>query len=165
MTTTESAVMTTEATDFINHEADLADKHRYAEWLELWNPERAHYYVPIEWDHPERRRLAIIRDNHSRLTDRIRRLMSGTAHLQDPPSSLCRVMSVLDVAEGPESGTIATRSKFVLVEIRPDRQGLWAGEVLHTLGRRDSGGSLELWAKEIRLVNVAQPMQSLGFII
>jgi 3-phenylpropionate/cinnamic acid dioxygenase small subunit len=163
--TTASRLLEADATAFINHEADLADKHQYAAWLALWNPERALYYVPMVWDQPERRHLAVIRDNHARLSDRIRRLLSGKAHLQDPPSSLCRVVSVLDVAEGPENGTIATRSKFVLVEVRPDRQGVWAGEVLHVLGRRDDDSSLEIWSKEIRLVNMAQPLQSLGFII
>jgi hypothetical protein len=42
---------------------------------------------------------------------------------------------------------------------------VWAGEVLHVLGRRDDDSSLEIWSKEIRLVNMAQPLQSLGFII
>ena len=135
MSATESRLLTADATDFINREADLADKHQYAEWLALWNPERALYYVPMVWDQPDRRNVAVIRDNHARLSDRIRRLMSGKAHLQDPPSSLCRVVSVLDVAEGEESGSVVTRSKFVLVEVRPDRQGVWGGEVLHTLGR------------------------------
>jgi len=154
-----------EVTEFINREGDLADKHQYGEWLALWNPERALYLIPMEWQQTgPSRHVAVIRDNYARLGDRIRRLQSGNAHMQDPPSLLCRVISLLEVTDGPEDQSATARSKFVCMEARPDREVLWGGEVIHTLGRRHDG-HLEMWTKEVRLVNVARPMQALGFIM
>lgn len=165
MTTAVSPTLREEIADFVEVEARLADQHRYAEWLGLWNPARALYVVPYDWeDADESSRLAVMRDNHARLSDRIRRFESGSAHVQDPRSRLSRVISRLLIAPGDEGSLIAS-GNFVCVEVRMDRQVTWAGEVRYTVAPAASDSGLELWTKEVRLANIARPLSPIGFLL
>ncbi|MCX2933741.1 hypothetical protein ORI20_26065 [Mycobacterium sp. CVI_P3] len=164
MTTINTLVSTQDVIDFVEHEADLADTHRVQEWLELWNPDRALYFVPYGDDEEGSLRVALIRDGYGQLCQRIQRLTSGSAHAQNPPSQLCRVMSRITTREG-EDGSVVARSKFVCVESRPGRDVLWAGTTLHTVAVRPAGGGLELWRKEVRLVNSQKEIPPLAFLI
>lgn len=163
MPTTNTMVSTDEVIDFVEHEAELADTHRFQDWLELWNRDRALYYVPYGDEEEEQLRVAIIRDDYDRLCQRIQRLTSGSAHAQDPPSRLCRVVSRITMREG-EGGSVVASSKFVCVESRPDREVLWAGKAIHTVAPRTNGG-LELWRKEVRLVNAQKEIPALSFLV
>ena len=50
--------------DFVDHEAELADSHRFDEWLELWSPVHAAYFVPHGANPESWREVAIIRDDY-----------------------------------------------------------------------------------------------------
>lgn len=165
MTTMNTMVSTQDVVDFVEHEAELADAHRYQEWLDLWNGDRASYFVPYDDDDEgEQLRVAIIRDDYGQLCQRIQRLTSGSAHAQNPPSRLCRVISRITTRDGGD-GSIVAKSKFVCVESRPDREVLWAGTLLHTVAPREDGAGLELWRKEVRLVNAQREIPALAFLI
>lgn len=150
--------------DFIAHEADLADDHRLEEWLELWNPDRAAYLVPHGALPAGRREVAIIRDDYSRMCERVRRLRTGSAHAQDPPSCLSRVMGRPRLEPGDEGSVVAT-ANFVCVEVRPDRETVWAGKSIYVIAPRADADGLELWRKEIRLVNARFEIPALTFLI
>lgn len=163
MSDVKTAVSASEVVDFVDHEAELADTHRLQEWLALWNRERALYLVPYADEAEGRLQVAIIRDDYDKLCQRIQRLSSGSAHAQEPPSRLCRVMSRIKMCDG-ESGSVVASSNFVCVESRPDRDVLWAGTAIYTVAPRlDSG--LELWRKEVRLVNAQKEIPPLAFLI
>jgi len=163
MSSAKTLVSTEEVVDFIDHEAELADAHRLQEWLDLWNRERASYLVPYPGEDEGRLRVAIIRDDYDKLCQRIQRLSSGSAHVQDPPSRLCRVMGRVKTRDGGD-GSVVASSNFVCVEWRPEREVLWAGTAIHTVAPRVDGG-LELWRKEVRLVNAQAEISPLGFLI
>lgn len=164
MSTMNTIVSTQDVVDFVEHEAELSDAHRLQEWLDLWNRDRALYYVPYGDEDVDSLRVAIIRDDYGQLCQRIQRLTGGSAHAQNPPSQLCRIMSRVTTREG-EDGSVVATSKFVCVESRPDREVLWAGKTIHTVAPGAAGGGLELWRKEVRLVNSQKEIPPLAFLI
>ena len=149
--------------DFVHEEAELADQHRYEEWLALWNPQRALYLVPSGENGRGPQRVSLIRDDFDRLKARIARLRSGGAHSQDPPSSLCRVIGRGRPVKS-EAGVWIVTSNFVCTEFRPGRDLIvWSGTSTHTIA--PAGDRLELWRKEVRLVNIAADLPPLTFLI
>src|SRR5260221_6494375 len=106
---------------FIYYEAQLADEHRYDEWLALWT-EDARYWVPSGRDEIDpQREISLIYDDRVRLQVRIARLKSGFAHAQEPKSRMRRVVSNI-VIEETENGEILIQSNFLLVELRRGKQ-------------------------------------------
>jgi benzoate/toluate 1,2-dioxygenase subunit beta len=150
--------------DFVHYEAELADDHKHEEWLALWNPERASYVVPYPDDPGDGFRVAIVRDDYEHLCERIRHLSSTSAHAPEPPSRLCRVIGRVKVLSGEEGSAIAT-SNFVCVESRLDREVLWAGTTQHIVAPRRGTEGLELWRKEVHLVNAASEIPVLAFLV
>jgi benzoate/toluate 1,2-dioxygenase beta subunit len=165
MSSTSTVISLDEVVDFIHHEAELADAHRLQDWLALWNPERASYVVPYPGDNTEGRlRLAIVRDDYAHLCERIQHLGSGLSPAQAPPSRLCRVIGRVKARDG-EDGSVVASSNFMCVESRPDREVLWAGTTIHTIAPRAGSDSLELWRKEVQLVNAQSELPALAFLI
>ena len=75
---------------FLFHEAQLMDEHRFDEWLALWS-EPALYWVPSNRDDLDpAREVSLIYDDWVRLQLRIARLKSGFAHAQEPRSRMRR---------------------------------------------------------------------------
>lgn len=148
--------------DLIDLEAALADAHRYEEWLALWSPEHAAYVVPHGALGSGRREVAIIRDDFERMCERIRRLRSGQAHSQDPPSVLCRVMGRPRLADSDGTAR-TTATPFICSEVRPERQTTWSGTALHTIDL--AGGRPLIRRKEVRLVNAHHELPALTFLI
>ena len=159
-----AAIPLDEVVDFIHLEAELADTHRLEDWLALWNPERASYVVPYPGDTGDGLRVAIIGDDYQHLCERVQHLSSSSAHAPDPPSRLCRVIGRVKARDG-EDGSVVASSNFVCVESRPDRETLWAGSTMHTIAPREGGDSLELWRKEVCLVNAESEIPVLAFLI
>jgi len=149
--------------DFVHEEAELADQHRYEEWLALWNPQRALYLVPYRENGTGSQRVSVIRDDFDQLAARIVRLRSGAAHSQDPPSSLCRVLGRVRPIKSDSAAWVVT-SNFVCMESRPGRDLIvWSGTYTHTIAFADD--RFELWRKEVRLVNIAADLPPLTFLI
>ena len=165
MQTTNTVIPLDLVIDFVHHEAELSDNHQLQEWLALWNPVRATYVVPYPGGVAGRQlQVAIISDDYEHLCQRIQHLTSGSAHAQDPPSRLCRVIGRIKVRPGDDGSVIAS-SNFVCVESRPQREVLWAGTTTHTIGLDEGGESLQLWRKEVRLVNAQSELPPLAFLI
>jgi benzoate/toluate 1,2-dioxygenase beta subunit len=147
---------------FIYHEADLMDEHRYDEWLELWTDD-ALYWVPTGRDEVDpKREISLIYDDRTRLQVRIARLKSGFAHAQDPKSRMRRVISNIAVSE-ETNRDILSRSNFLLVELRRGKQDLFAGRTIHRL--RPHAGSFKLVFKKVLLVNNDESIDNLTFLI
>src|SRR5215470_17817142 len=117
---------------FIYYEAQLADEHRYDEWLALWTDD-ALYWVPSGHDDLDpKREISLIYDDRTRLQVRIARLKSGFAHAQEPKSRMRRVVSNI-VSTETENGEILTQSNFLLAELRRGKQDMFAGRTIHRL--------------------------------
>jgi benzoate/toluate 1,2-dioxygenase beta subunit len=152
--------------DFLYKEARLADEARYAEWLALWTDDGV-YWVPATTD-PEvdpDRQISHIYDNKNRITTRVTLLQSGHRYSQEPASLMRRLVSNIEVAPA-ENGDLVAESNFILVELSVQAKHethLWAGRTTHRLRRID--GQLRMSSKKVVLVNAAEPLPNLAFLI
>lgn len=152
--------------EFLHREARLADEARYAEWLALWTDD-AIYWVPATTDpaaDPEQH-LSHIYDNRARLDTRVSMLRTGQRYSQEPASRMRRLISNIEVEAGAD-GELVAGSNFILGELsiqaRHDLH-LWIGRATHHL--RPVDGTLKLRHKKVVLINAADPLPNLSFLI
>jgi benzoate/toluate 1,2-dioxygenase beta subunit len=154
------------ATDFLHLEARLADEGRYAEWLALWTDD-AVYWVPATTDPgaDPAKHLSHIYDNRARLETRVKMLQTGVRWSQAPASLMRRVIGNAEV-RAAEAGELAVESNFILGELAVQARHemhWWVGRATHRLRRVD--GALRLAAKTVVLINAAEPLPNLGFLL
>ena len=152
--------------EFLYREGRLADEARYVEWLALWTDD-AVYWVPATTDpaaDPETR-LSHIYDNRARLETRIKLLQTGHRYSQEPASLMRRLISNIEVAEGSDDELVAG-SNFILAELSIQAKSemhWWVGRATHHLRRVD--GLLRMRLKKVVLINAAEPLPNLSFLI
>jgi benzoate/toluate 1,2-dioxygenase beta subunit len=152
--------------EFLHREARLADEARYAEWLALWTDD-AVYWVPATTDpaaDPDKH-LSHIYDNRGRLETRIKLLQTGYRYSQEPASPMRRLVSNIEVAPA-ENGELVAESNFALAELAIQARRemhWWVGRATHRLRR--VGGELRMCRKKVVLVNAAEPLPNLSFLI
>ncbi|SCW66245.1 3-phenylpropionate/cinnamic acid dioxygenase, small subunit [Sphingobium faniae] len=148
--------------DFLFDEAEIADAHRYEDWLGLWGQD-AFYWMPCNDDDidPDMH-VALIHEDRMGLEDRIRRLSSGFAHTQQPRSRISRVISHIRCGE-LEEGLVEVRSVFNLTAFRRDRFEIFAGRQIHVL--RPVENRFEIVRKTVYLVNNDGYMSNMTFLI
>jgi benzoate/toluate 1,2-dioxygenase beta subunit len=152
--------------EFVYREARLADEARYAEWLALWTDDGV-YWVPATTDTgatPDTR-ISHIYDNRTRIDTRVKLLQTGLRHSQEPASLMRRLVSNLEVTRA-EGGELVAESNFILAELSiQSRHELhwWVGRTTHRLRRVD--GELRMSHKTVVLVNAAEPLPNLAFLI
>lgn len=113
-----------EVEQFLYAEARLLDERQYEAWLELFTPD-ARYWVPTVatrmrddgGEIADKRSLAHFDDSKRTLTLRIKRLLSGFAYAEDPPSRTVRIVSNVQIDPGDVNGVTA-RSNLVLYRTR-----------------------------------------------
>lgn len=151
-----------EAEEFIFREAELADDHRFDEWLALWTKD-ARYWVPCnEEDVDPAKKISVIYDDWKKIDDRVFRLKGRHAHAQTPRSRLCRVVSNVRLAGFDREGGTVT-SRFVLAEVRRNAQHVWLAKQRHVLVRVD--GEFRMKEKWVYLINNDTPMTNLAFLV
>ena len=154
------------AVEFLHREARLADEARYAEWLALWTDDVV-YWVPATTDpaaDPDKH-LSHIYDNRGRLETRIKLLQTGHRYSQEPASLMRRLIANIEVAPA-DNGELVAESNFALAElaIQAKRElHWWVGRAKHRLRR--VGGELRMCRKTVVLVNAAEPLPNLSFLI
>jgi 3-phenylpropionate/cinnamic acid dioxygenase small subunit len=152
--------------EFLYREARLADEARYAEWLALWTDD-AVYWVPAttEPDADPETRISHIYDNRARLETRIKLLQTGHRYSQEPASLMRRLVSNIEVAEEPD-GRLVAGSNFMLAELSVQAKAemhWWVGRATHHLRR--GNGPLRMSLKKVVLINAAEPLPNLSFLI
>jgi 3-phenylpropionate/cinnamic acid dioxygenase small subunit len=153
-------------TEFLYREARLADEARYAEWLALWTDDGV-YWVPATTDPraDPHRHLSHVYDNRARLETRVTLLQTGHRYSQEPASLMRRIVSNVEARAG-EGGELIAESNFILAELAVQaRHELhwWTGRTTHRLRRVD--GELRMCGKTVVLVNAAEPLPNLAFLI
>ena len=152
--------------EFLYREARLADEARYAEWLALWTDD-AVYWVPASTDpaaDPETR-ISHIYDNRTRLETRIKLLQTGHRYSQEPASLMRRLISNIEARE-VEGGELVAESNFLIAELAIQAKHevhWWVGRATHRLRRVD--GALRMCGKTVVLINAAEPLPNLSFLI
>ena len=153
------------AVAFLYEEARLADEARYAEWLALWTDDGV-YWVPATTDPaatPDTH-ISHIYDNRARIDTRIKLLQTGR-YSQEPASLMRRLISNVEVTAA-DGGELVAASNFLLAELSiQSRHEMhwWVGRTTHRLRRVD--GELRMAAKTVVLVNAAEPLPNLSFLI
>ena len=110
-------------------------------------------------------RLSHIYDNRARLETRIKLLQTGHRYSQEPASLMRRIISNIEVEEGPD-GELVAGSNFILAELSIQAQSemhWWVGRATHRLRRVD--GALRMRQKKVVLINAAEPLPNLSFLI
>ena len=162
-----------EISEFLYHEAVLADESRYEDWVALVTDD-IHYWVPFgAGDYEPGSRVSFLNDNRNRLTTRIQQLMSGRRYSQVPKSPMRRVISniqILAVYPGDngdgDGDEYEVGSNFVLYEHAVQATNdmrIWVGRTTHRLRRTDEG--LRIAAKKVDLVNSTSALPNMAFII
>ena len=152
--------------EFLYREARLADEARYAEWLALWT-EEAVYWVPSSTgpDADPETRISHIYDNRARLETRIKLLQTGHRYSQEPASLMRRLISNIEVVDGRD-GQLVAGSNFILAELSIQAKAemhWWVGRATHHLRRVE--GALRMSLKKVVLINAAEPLPNLSFLI
>jgi 3-phenylpropionate/cinnamic acid dioxygenase small subunit len=104
-------------------------------------------------------------DNRARIDTRIKLLQTGNRYSQEPASLMRRLISSVEVTAG-EGGELVVESNFLLAELSiqsKHEMHWWVGRTTHRLRRVD--GELRMALKKVVLVNAAEPLPNLSFLI
>ena len=152
-----------EVEQFLYLEARLADESDYDGWEGLWTDD-ALYWVPAgRADADPGAEVAVIFDNRSRIATRLNQLRTGKRYAQSPASNLRRLISNVEILGRTEGGDTEVGANFLLLESRARGLQLWGGRATYRLRRVD--GALRLAYKKVALVNLDQPLPTMGFLI
>jgi 3-phenylpropionate/cinnamic acid dioxygenase small subunit len=150
-------------TAFIHKEARFQDEHEYEAWEALWTDDGV-YWVPANGANidPERE-MSIIYDNRSRISLRVKQLLTGKHHAQTPQSRLRRIVSNIELLDEQQGGEIAVASNSVVFESSLRDDTIWAARNEYRLRYVD--GELRMAYKKVTLVNNEKPLFTLSFLI
>ncbi|MDG2114241.1 MAG: aromatic-ring-hydroxylating dioxygenase subunit beta [Actinomycetota bacterium] len=160
---------------FVHREARLADEFQLDEWEELLTDD-FHYWVPagrLEGNPADQ--LSYLNDNRARVATRVRQLKTGKRLSQLPMSPMRRVVSNLEILEGPHNGDrhnedrdteYEVAANFVIYELAAQSSRelrVWPGHVRYRLRRSTDG--LQMAAKWVELVTAEAGLRNLTFLI
>lgn len=108
--------------------------------------------------------ISHVYDNRARLETRIKLLQTGQRYSQEPASLMRRIVSNVEVTA--EGGELVAGSNFLLGELSIQARHemhWWIGRATHRLRR--VGGALRMASKKVVLINAAEPLPNLSFLI
>ncbi|MCD5422697.1 3-phenylpropionate/cinnamic acid dioxygenase subunit beta [Rhodococcus pyridinivorans] len=146
-----------EVEQFYYAEAALLDSHSYDQWIELFT-EDIHYFMPIRRTMSRRElhkeftkpgQMAFFDDDIQVLRARVRKLATGTAWAEDPPSRTRHIITNVRISETAGS-EMTVHSAFMLYRTRlKSEEDTWIGSRIDTLRRVD--GDLKIANRTILL--------------
>lgn len=146
-----------EIEDFYYDEAALLDGRRYGEWLDLFTDD-VHYWMPVrrtrtsnelDGEFTKPGDMAFFDDDKAMLAMRVRRLGTGYAWAEDPPSRTRHLIANVRVL-AVEGAEIEVESAFHLYRTRLNsEEDSWFGRRLDRLRRLD--GALRIARRHIYL--------------
>ena len=151
------------AETFLYREAQLADEHRFDEWLALWADGDVLYWIPANRDDVDpRRQVSIVYETRSQIEERLFRLKSRGMHSQQPRSRMRRTVSNVMI-ESDDGALAEVAANFVLVELRSSRQQVYGGRFVYRLRYDDK--ELRMVEKKVLLVNNDEFIGNLTFLL
>jgi 3-phenylpropionate/cinnamic acid dioxygenase small subunit len=147
-----------EVVQFLYREARLLDERRFDEWLALltddvryWMAGRSNRYPRhskaiaildaaryVEDDATRDDELAILDEDKQSLVGRVRRLDTGMAWAEDPPSRTRHLVTNIELAPGPTPSEILVYSNFIAYRSRGEtEQDFYVGARCDRLRRID----------------------------
>ncbi|MGP8119346.1 MAG: aromatic-ring-hydroxylating dioxygenase subunit beta [Xanthobacteraceae bacterium] len=151
-----------EIAQFLYRAARYEDEHRYEDWESLWTDDGI-YWVPANGEniHPEKQ-MSIIYDNRSRIGLRVRQLLTGKRHTQEPQSRLRRLISNIELL-GDDGNGLRVGANAIVFETNQRGDTLWCARLEYVLRRVD--GALRIAYKKVALVNGEKAIPTLSFLI
>jgi 3-phenylpropionate/cinnamic acid dioxygenase small subunit len=157
-----SAMLMSAVSAFLYMEARYQDEHQYEAWEALWTDDGI-YWVPANGtDIDPEKQMSIIYDNRSRISLRIKQLLTGKRHTQTPQSRLRRIVSNIELM-GEHNGDIAVASNSMVFESSLRDDTIWAARNEYRLRYVD--GELRMAYKKVTLVNNEKALFTLSFLI
>jgi 3-phenylpropionate/cinnamic acid dioxygenase small subunit len=121
---------------FYYREAELLDSRRFYEWLDLF-AEETNYSVgsrlnmgsgAVENPPPEPQVIYHARDDKHFLILRVKRLDTGFAHVEEPPSFTRRLVGNVQIEdENRNSGTYQVSANILVAQFRDNSSTIFAG--------------------------------------
>jgi 3-phenylpropionate/cinnamic acid dioxygenase small subunit len=136
-----------EVEQFLYHEAALLDERRFTEWLDLLDPE-LEYWMPIRStralgdEASEFAKLgegAFFDDDKTSMEQRVRKLHTGFAWAEDPPSRTRHNVSNVRILERRNDLTVVGCNFFIYRTRLANDNDLWSGRREDTLRAREAG--------------------------
>ena len=149
---------------FVYREARLMDELDYDAWFALWR-EDAIYHVPVDHNAPAgSRQVSIIKDDYTRLEQRIDRLKSGSVlAVEGQRGRARRIVSNIEILNEGEGGEVEVGSNFILGIARTAEQQLWIGRTVHRLCPTED--DFRIARKTVLLINSDREIPLLQFLI
>jgi len=110
-----------------------------------------------------RKGMSIIYDNRSRISLRIKQLLTGKRHTQTPQSRLRRLVSNIELLDEQPGGDISVTSNSMVFESSLRDDTIWAARNEYRLRYVD--GELRMAYKKVILVNNEKALFTLSFLI
>jgi 3-phenylpropionate/cinnamic acid dioxygenase small subunit len=151
-----------EIEQFLFREARYEDEHRYQDWEALWADDGI-YWVPANGDDidPELQ-MSIIYDNRSRIGLRVKQLLTGKRHTQEPQSRLRRLIANVELLK-EDAKDIRVGANTIVFETNQRGDTIWGARLEYVLRRLD--GDFKIAFKKVALVNNAKAIYTLSFLI
>ena len=135
---------------FLFKEARLLDAGRFAEWLELYEPQGI-YWMPSQPGQTDPLNVAsIMYEDHAILSIRVQRLLEARALVLTPMPRTTHLVGNIE-AEQSEDGEFVVDAAFICVEHQAERQKIYSGRHAYRLSRHDD--SFRIKMKRVALMN------------
>jgi 3-phenylpropionate/cinnamic acid dioxygenase small subunit len=149
-----------EVEQFLYDEADLLDSLQFEEWLSLMAPD-IHYWMPTRSNRLRRqqgqevggpRDAAYFDETFEHLEQRVRRLGTGMAWAEDPPSRSRHLVTNVRVRSTEIDGQYDVECAFFVYRTRLEReQDLWVGRRNDVIRRAANAYGWQIAARTILL--------------
>jgi 3-phenylpropionate/cinnamic acid dioxygenase small subunit len=136
-----------EIEQFLYREADILDRRRYRDWLELLTDD-IEYWMPIrttrsagdeEQEFAKPGEGAFFDDKRHHLEERVKKLYTGFSWSEDPPSRTRHMVSNVRIIDRPSDSELFVECNFLIYRTRLARdEDIWVGRREDTL-RRENG--------------------------
>lgn len=142
---------------FFYREARLLDERRFNEWLDLFTDD-ARYWMPVRMDKSSKApgefsapgQLAFFDETKETLDMRVKKLATGMAWAEEPPSRTRHLITNVEIDPGDTESEFKALSNFVLYRTRlENKQDLLVGRREDLLRREN--GALKIAQREIFL--------------
>jgi 3-phenylpropionate/cinnamic acid dioxygenase small subunit len=155
---TQSREVQQDVEQFLYYEAALLNERRFDEWLQLLADD-LRYYAPLRATRSSRDQdralggkddIAYFDDSKASMGLRVKRLKTGSAWAEEPPSRTRRYLTNIRIAAAARPGEYEVASSFLLYRNRAERQtDLFAGERMDGLRRSEGPSGFQIFARTI----------------
>lgn len=161
-----------EIEQFLYHEAELLDDHRIAEWVDLMADD-IRYFMPLRTTRGPRERdreyssaheIAYFDESKASLQLRLRKLQTGGAWAEEPPSRTRHLVTNVRIVAGGKPDEYEVKSAFLVYRNRSERQtDIFAGERIDGLRRADTAAGFRVFNRLILLDQATLGANNLSF--